>query len=207
MKPQTKGELKKSKLRLMRWFNIAFTFLVLMLSSCRNESTYPKPKSYLRIDLPEKGYYKIENNTCPFSFEIPNYATWQQRFKNNNSCSKAVLFPQFNAEILCDYIKLENDIVALSEVFRNKMYDHSFKSTGIIERSWSDAENKVYGITYGIKGNTACNFGFLITDSTKHAFLGQLMFQTKPNFDSLSPMINFITDDAEKLIESFRWIN
>ena len=26
--------------------------------------------------------------------------------------------------------------------FRNKMYDHSFKSTGIIERSWSDMENK-----------------------------------------------------------------
>ena len=169
----------------MKWFNIAFIFLILILSSCRSESTYPKPKSYLRIDLPEKGYYEIEKNTCPFSFEIPNYATWKQRFKNNNSCSKAVLFPQFNAEILCDYVPLENDIVALSEVFRNKMYDHSFKSTGIIERSWSDVENKVYGITYEIKGNTACNFGFLVTDSTKHVFLGQLMFQTKPNYDSL----------------------
>lgn len=191
----------------MKWFNIAFIFLILIFSSCRNESTYPKPKSYLRIDLPVKGYYEIEKNTCPFSFEIPNYATWKQRFKNNNSCSKAVLFPQFNAEILCDYVSLENDIVALSEVFRNKMYDHSFKSTGIIERSWSDSENKVYGITYEIKGNTACNFGFLVTDSSKHVFLGQLMFQTKPNYDSLSPMINFIIKDAERLIESFRWIN
>ena len=191
----------------MKWFNIAFIFLILIFSSCRNESTYPKPKSYLRIDLPVKGYYEIEKNTCPFSFEIPNYATWKQRFKNNNSCSKAVLFPQFNAEILCDYVPLENDIVALSEVFRNKMYDHSFKSTGIIERSWSDSENKVYGITYEIKGNTACNFGFLVTDSSKHVFLGQLMFQTKPNYDSLSPMINFIIKDAERLIESFRWIN
>ena len=95
----------------MKWFNIAFIFLILILSSCRNESTYPKPKSYLRIDLPEKGYYEIEKNTCPFSFEIPNYATWKQRFKNNNSCSKAVLFPQFNAEILCDYVPLENDIL------------------------------------------------------------------------------------------------
>ena len=191
----------------MKWFNIAFIFLIFILSSCRNESTYPKPKSYLRIDLPEKGYYEIGKNSCPFSFEIPNYATWKQRFKNNNSCSKAILFPQFNAEILCDYVPLENDIVALSEVFRNKMYDHSFKSTGIIERSWSDSENKVYGITYEIKGNTACNFGFLVTDSSKHVFLGQLMFQTKPNYDSLSPMIDFIIKDAERLIESFRWIN
>ena len=67
----------------MRWFKIAFIFLVFLLSSCRNEPSYPKPKSYLRIDLPEKEYYKIENYTCPFSFEIPNYATWKQRFKNN----------------------------------------------------------------------------------------------------------------------------
>ena len=191
----------------MRWFNIASIFLVLVLSSCRNESTYPKPKSYLRIDLPEKGYYKIQNKKCPFSFEIPNYATWKQRFKNNNSCSKALLFPQFNAEILCDYIPLENDVLALSEVFRNKIYDHSFKSTGIIERTWSNTENKVYGITYEIKGNTACNFGFLVTDSTKHLFLGELMFQTKPNYDSLYPVINFIKHDAKKLIESFRWLN
>ena len=191
----------------MRWFNITFNFLVLILLSCRNESTYPKPNSYLRIDLPEKGYYKIENNKCPFSFEIPNYATWKQRFKNNNSCSKSMLFPQFNAEILCDYIPLENDVLALSEVFRNKIYDHSFKSTGIIERTWSNTEYKVYGITYEIKGNTACNFGFLVTDSTKHLFLGELMFQTKPNYDSLYPVINFIMHDAKKLIESFRWLN
>ena len=43
----------------------------------------------------------------------------KQRFKNNNSCSK-VLFPQFNAEIMCDYVPLENDIVALSEVLEIK---------------------------------------------------------------------------------------
>ena len=55
-----KRRIKKVKLRLMKWFNIAFIFLILILSSCRNESTYPKPKSYLRIDLPEKGYYEIE---------------------------------------------------------------------------------------------------------------------------------------------------
>ena len=61
----------------MRWFNIASIFLVLVLSSCRNESTYPKPKSYLRIDLPEKGYYKrnpgraaTAGNTKTFQYEF-----------------------------------------------------------------------------------------------------------------------------------------
>lgn len=191
----------------MKWFKLVFFLCVFSLFSCHDDPTYPKPKSYLRIDLPKKEYYKVENSECPFSFEIPNYATWQQRFKNNNPCSKAVIFPQFKAEILCDFIPVENEIADVSEVFRNKIYEHSFKSTGIIERSWSDEINQVYGITYEIKGNTACNFGFLITDSLNHIFLGQLLFQSKPNYDSLYPLINFIIKDAENIVETFRWIN
>ena len=37
-----------------------------------------------------------------------------KRFKNNNDCSKAVIFPQFKAEILCDYINVDNDISEVS---------------------------------------------------------------------------------------------
>ena len=58
-----------------------------------------------------------------------------------------------------------------------------------------------------VKGNTACNYGFFLTDSLNHVFVGQLLFQSKPNYDSLSPMIKFIIEDAENLVESFNWIN
>ena len=191
----------------MKLLKVSLTILIASFTSCNNEEPHPKPKSYLRIDLPKKEYYSVNSSTCPFAFDIPNYASWQKRFKNNNDCSKAVIFPQFKAEILCDYINVDNDISEISEVFRNKMYDHSFKSTAIIERSWFNDSNNVYGITYEVKGNTACNYGFFLTDSLNHVFVGQLLFQSKPNYDSLSPMIKFVIEDAENLVESFNWIN
>ena len=97
----------------MKWFNIAFIFLILILSSCRSESTYPKPKSYLRIDLPEKGYYEIEKNTCPFSFEIPSYTHGNNVSKTTIHVVKQYFFLNLMRKY-CDYLPLENDIVALS---------------------------------------------------------------------------------------------
>ena len=105
----------------MKLLKVSLTILIASFTSCNNEEPHPKPKSYLRIDLPKKEYYSVDSSTCPFAFDIPNYASWQKRFKNNNDCSKAVIFPQFKAEILCDYINVDNDISEISEVFRNKM--------------------------------------------------------------------------------------
>ena len=87
------------------------------------------------------------------------------------------------------------------------VYEHSFKSTAIIERTWESEINDVYALAYEIKGNTACNYAFTITDSVNHFFSGQLLFQTKPNYDSLQPSIIFLKSDLENMISSFRWIN
>ena len=87
------------------------------------------------------------------------------------------------------------------------VYDHSFKSSAIIERTFENKRDKVYGLAYKIKGNTACNYAFILTDSANHFFSGQLLFQTKPNYDSLRPSVDFIIKDLEELIASFRWIN
>ena len=41
--------------------------------------------------------------------------------------------------------------------------------------------------------------------SSKHFFSGELLFQTRPNYDSLQPSISFIEADIKKIIESFEW--
>jgi gliding motility-associated lipoprotein GldD len=87
------------------------------------------------------------------------------------------------------------------------VYEHSFKSSAIVERFWVNDSIRVYGLAYEIKGNTACNFAFTLTDSSKHFFSGQLLFQTHPNYDSLSPSIKFIKKDIEMIISSFQWTN
>ena len=176
------------------------------LGSCTEEPNFPKPKSYLRIDFPKKEYYQIKDS-CSFTFKIPYYSSWEQKFKNYPSCNKTIIFPEFKAEVLCDYIVLENNLLEISEEFRKMVYEHSFKSSAIIERTWESKGNNVYALAYEIKGNTACNYAFTITDSVTHFFSGQLLFQTKPNYDSLQPSVIFIKNDLEKLIASFNWVN
>ncbi|MFL2585210.1 MAG: hypothetical protein ACJ0QO_00935 [Parvicellaceae bacterium] len=174
--------------------------------SCENNNYHPKPKSYLRIDFPDKSYYEI-NDSCPFKFKIPDYSAWVKNFKSVKNCNKTIIFPNFKAEILCDYLTLDNNVIELSESFRKMVYEHSFKSSAIVERFWENDSNKVYGIAYEIKGNTACNYAFALTDSNKHFFSGQLLFQTAPKYDSLKPSIAFIKEDIEAIIASFKWSN
>jgi gliding motility-associated lipoprotein GldD len=180
--------------------------LILAFISCDNDRSYPKPKSYLRIDFPQKNYYSI-SDSCPFIFNIPEYSTWVKSLRKNGSCNKTIIFPTFKAEILCDYIPINNDLIEISESFRKMVYEHSFKSSAIVERFWVNDSIRVYGLAYEIKGNTACNFAFTLTDSSKHFFSGQLLFQTHPNYDSLSPSIKFIKKDIEMIISSFQWTN
>ena len=204
MKLLIKEELKKLKLKLIKY--ILITFCILGTFSCSQEIVYPKPKSYLRIDFPLKKYYNIVD-TCYFNFKIPNYAAWEKKFKNHPNCSKTIIFPDFKAEVLCDYIQLDNNVLEISEEFRKMVYEHSFKSSAIIERTFENDLKEVYALTYLVKGNTACNYAFTITDSSKHFFSGQLVFQTQPNYDSLKPSIDFIVKDLEQLVTSFSWIN
>ena len=181
-------------------------YLLLIATSCSQDPVYPKPKGYLRINFPIKEYYYIKDS-CSFNFHIPNYASWEKKFNHFSNCSKTIIFPEFRAEVLCDYIYLNDDLYEISEEFRKMVYDHSFKSSAIIERTFENKRDKVYGLAYKIKGNTACNYAFTLTDSANHFFSGQLLFQTKPNYDSLRPSVDFIIKDLEELIASFRWIN
>ena len=36
---------------------------------------------------------------------------------------------------------------------------------------------------------------------------GSLYFETKPNYDSLYPYINYIRNDIRKMVDSFEWTN
>jgi len=58
---------------------------------------------------------------------------------------------------------------------------------------------------YDLKGNVASQSQFYVTDSTRHFLSGALYFETKPNYDSILPAINYIQKDMMHLIESLRW--
>ena len=70
---------------------------------------------------------------------------------------------------------------------------------------FEDHENRVYGMLYNLKGNTASSWQFYATDSANHFLRGALYFSVNPNKDSLSPAIDFFGKDVIHIMETLKW--
>jgi gliding motility-associated lipoprotein GldD len=83
--------------------------------------------------------------------------------------------------------------------------NHITKADAINEQLINDVGNRIFGILYDLKGNTASAVQFYVTDSVKHYLRGSLYFESEPNADSLAPVIDFFREDVIHLIETLKW--
>ncbi len=184
----------------------AACLIAMLFASCGNNDFVPKPRGYYRIDFPAKEYQPIATKT-PYRFEIPTYAAFalRQNPKPDELFWGDVDFKPFNAKLHLSYKQLNqnlNQYVADAHTF---VYKHTIKADAIGETPYEDAQKKVYGLLYEIKGDAASNVQFYLTDSTRHFVRGALYFNTVPNKDSLAPILDFINQDIKYLVESFSW--
>lgn len=180
--------------------------LVCFQYGCR-ESTVPKPRGYFRIDLPPKEY-KLYDTTCPFLFEYPVYGNISYDIgKNSEPCWFNLEFPRFRAIVHFSYKPVNQNLESILKESYSFAYSHSIKADAITEQPWQNSANKVYGLLYDIKGNTASSIQFFLTDSTKNFLRGALYFSAEPNADSLDPVIQFLREDIIHMIETFNWKN
>ncbi|HBX53635.1 MAG: gliding motility lipoprotein GldD [Bacteroidetes bacterium RIFOXYA12_FULL_35_11] len=186
-------------------YTLLYVFVILIICvSCESEFT-PKPTGYMRVDFPEKKY-KIYSDDCPFSFEYPVYAeVISDNSKNAEPCWLNINFPKFNGKIYISYKKINKNIAKFIGEARDMVNKHTIKADAINDHVFSYKEKKVYGIFYDIKGNAASSKQFFITDSVNHFIRGALYFNSEPNKDSLGPVINYIHQDIERMIETFEW--
>ncbi|MCE5346385.1 MAG: hypothetical protein LLG13_08880 [Bacteroidales bacterium] len=189
------------------------TLMVLLTVSygCR-ESAVPKPKGYFRIDLPQKQYIPFnsqprENEKMPFSFEYPAYGHLSFQVEDRNEPGWFnIEFPLYRATIYLTYKDIHNDFENLMEqTYKMNVKNHITKADAINEKEFNNTENKVYGILYDLKGNTASAVQFYATDSINHYLRGSLYFSAEPNADSLAPVIDFFREDIVHLIETIKW--
>ena len=83
---------------------------------------------------------------------------------------------------------------------------HIPKASGIEEELIIDPSRRVFGKIYHIKGqDVASSVQFFLTDSVENFLRGSLYFQVVPNNDSLAPVINFLKQDVQHLVETFEW--
>jgi gliding motility-associated lipoprotein GldD len=170
-------------------------------SSCEEQYT-PKPKGYFRLTFPEKQYQKYEGS-YPYNFEFPTYARIVD-YKPDSGWMN-IYFPCAKATMYLTYKNVLNNTVSLSEQTRTFAYKHTIKADAIDETPFVNAEKKVYGILYDIKGNAASSLNFYLTDSSKHFLSAALYFSTRPNKDSLAPALDFLRKDMLHFIETFEW--
>jgi len=188
----------------MRLIYFISLFIIPFIFSCTQEYI-PKPMGYFRIDLPKKKYLQFESE-CPFTFEYPVYARVNKSDQGNvEPCWFNVEFPQFNAKVHLSYKNVSGKINDIIEECRTLAYKHSVKADAIDERPYVDPKNKIFGMLYEIKGNAASSVQFYASDSAHHFLRGALYFNSRPNKDSLAPVIDFIEQDIVHLIESLRW--
>ena len=199
---------------ILRKINLLTLLVFISVSySCR-EVAVPKPKGYFRIDLPQRHYILFndqpsKSNEMPFSFEYPAYG--QLSFQVENRTEPGwfnIEFPAYRAKIYLTYKIIKNDFESLmDQTYKMNVKNHITKADAINERAFYNQENKVYGILYDLKGNTASAVQFYLTDSVNHYLRGSLYFSAEPDADSLAPVIEFFREDIIHLIETLKWEN
>jgi gliding motility-associated lipoprotein GldD len=199
------GKLSTSNLPL-----ILLILAIVSFSGCK-EVLVPKPKGYFRIDLPQKEYVMFnetnQDNNLPLKFEYPAYGNISEKGDEKSEPGWFnIEFPAFKARIYLTYKDVEGDLESLIEqTYTMNVKNHITKADAINEQLIYDNENRIFGILYDLKGNTASAVQFYVTDSINHYLRGSLYFESEPNADSLAPVIDFFRDDVIHLIETLKW--
>jgi gliding motility-associated lipoprotein GldD len=184
-----------------------FLFIILAtccFSSCRKDQT-PKPRGYYRIEFPIKEYRQLDK-PLPYEFSIPVYAVVSPDLLNQAQTDWiTVEIPGNHAQIHISYKKIDHNLSRLIEESRSLVMKHIQKASSIDEQPFANPAKKMYGTLYTLKGNSASPMQFYLTDSVRNFLRGALYIKEVPNYDSLRPVINFLSLDVVKMIETTEW--
>ncbi|MBO4308074.1 MAG: hypothetical protein J5848_07180 [Bacteroidales bacterium] len=200
---------------------VLLTTLAALLLSCGDGKTYtPKPKGYMRIELPMQKYYRVDSLSSdtnspagpkvalPFSFEANENSVIM--LKRNNMRLKWVdlKYPDVNGIIFLTYIPLKkpSDLEGEVDTSYQLLSKHFDFSSGVNERAFVNKDEHVYATTYMLQGqNVASTYQFWATDSIHHFLRGSLYIDCVPNNDSLAPVLKYLQQDIDHILETLRW--
>lgn len=218
---------------------IGIILAVLLLASCGGGDYTPKPRAYLRIDVPEHSYWLVDTLpmsieghtlpgiTLPFIFEANDSVELTLKkprqvctFNADGSVKPErvgfdevwldIKYPQWDGVVFLTYKRLNGpaDLRGQTDTSTRLLEDHYQFTSGIEEQRYSDPVARVYGTTFRLKGSrVASTYQFWVTDSTRNFLRGALYLNKVPNNDSLAPILEYIQDDIDHLIETLRWRN
>lgn len=204
--------------------------MVALLVGCGGGDYSPKPKAYLRIDMPEHKYWLVDTLPLNDTITLPDgqqaiakhekpYHLFPFIFEANECVELAekgprgevwldINYPQWGGVVFLTYKHLRNadDLRGQTDTSTRMLEKHYSMASGIEEQSFSNPDANVYAITYRLKGNkVASTYQFWATDRKHHYLRGALFLDRAPNNDSLAPILEYIQEDMDHLVETLRW--
>jgi len=183
---------------------IGFVLLGLTLfAACNDQETFvPKPSTFLELNLPERSY---ENYTdrCGYSFNKPSY------FKFNDvagsECNRDIELSTLNGVLHLSRMDMDTTLDAYVNYSIDKVGEHKVMATAIYDTSFVRSDAKVFGTLFELQGNVASPFQFYLTDSTTRFLSGVLYFNSRPNYDSILPTLEFVKQDLYEFMKTLEW--
>jgi len=184
----------------------ALTLVVMAIACDRQPNPLPKPRGYFRIDLPEKAYTRVDTIE-KYSFECPEYAfLTHDRYSPNEKNWINIEMPQFKGSVHLTHKPVDGNLAEYLEDVHTMVTKHLQKANGVRDSLIVNEEHKVYGLFIEMDGKgVATPMQFYLTDSTSNFVRGALYFNFKPDNDSMQPVIRFIREDIDHLINTFEW--
>ena len=189
----------------MTKLSLSITALVVLFAGCGEETPVPKPPTYLRYDFPKHAYQSI-GTECPYTFELSTAYSYTNAMQDGKmTCHKDIDLGPLNGTISFSYIEMDRPLKDYVEYALSKVEEHQVKAEHIDDEHVIRPGAKVYGTFFELKGDVASPFQFYLTDSTSRFVSGMVYFNSRPNYDSLKPSLEYLKQDLKHLMETFEW--
>ncbi len=184
-------------------WSVMLLLIMLSVSCTQKQKNIPKPPTYLRVELPAKTYETYRDD-CGYEFLSPNYFKVGSVAPNN--CNRDIVFTGLNGALHLSVIEMDTNLSAYVDYAIDKVDEHKIKATAIHDYTIQSEDGTFGGTLFELQGNVASPFQFYTTDSLNHFIGGVVYFNTRPNYDSIRPVLDFVKEDLEKFMESIRWV-
>jgi len=187
---------------------ICFALAAMLFAGCGGGDYTPKPQAYLRIDMPKHSYATCDTAPLPFVFDKGLASAIELKKQTADEVWLDVVYPQWQGVVFLTYKRLNgpDDLRGQTDTSSRLLEKHYKLSSGVEEQGYEDPDNRVFGTVYYLKGSrVASTCQFWLTDSTRHFLRGALYLDRTPNNDSLAPVLRYMQEDIEHLVETLRW--
>ncbi|MGL4631363.1 MAG: gliding motility lipoprotein GldD [Leadbetterella sp.] len=193
---------------MVRYCGFCLLLVVWVMSCGKTVSDYyPKPKGFVRLDLPLATYQAL-NGTMPYTFEYSKHAViTPDKSKDAEPNWILVEYPELEAKIQLTYKPLFGDLKKLNAHIRDAYKlaaKHQIKAESQTEQV-VNFKNGKNGVIIQIEGEVPSHFQFYMTDTTKHYIRGAVYLKYATLNDSLTPVVDYLKKDCLHLMETLQW--